>query len=451
LPKETAVSSSKLALKGGESTVPEGMIQYWPWVTPEDREAMIRVIDSGRYWLGTTPPHGPEIHGLEREWAEYVGAEYCIAVSSGTSAIHTAVVAAGIGPGDEVIVPAYTYIASASPVLYHNGIPIFVDVDPETYNIDPAKIEEAITEKTRAIVAVDLNGLPADYDPIRAIAAKHGLKIIEDGSQAQGATYNGVRVGNLGDVAGVSLNGGKNLSGGEGGLFTTNDEEAFDRAHKLHQCGEVAKPGEPWQRRYVALGWNYRYNEVMAAFVRSELRRLDSMNETRRRNCAFLEEYLGDIPVLALQKTPANCTHVYFYFSGCLQPEAAGLRVDRRRFRDTAVAALQAEGVPMMSGEGVSGPMPLPGHTVFQARDAYGRGCPWSCPHARQGIEYHPEDYPVSMRIVESKISLGHEHGGLAPPNGLELMEHYVQAFRKVLVEHLEEVAALAAGSAQEE
>lgn len=441
------MAKQALALTGGTPTVPEGMIQYWPWVTAEDREAMLRVVDSGRYWLGMTPPYGPEIRGLEREWAEYVGAKHCLALSSGTSALHTAVVAAGIGPGDEVIVPAYSYIASASPVLYHNGIPIFVDVDPDTYNIDPSKIEAAITEKTRAIVAVDLHGLPADYEPIRAIAGKHGLKIIEDGSQAQGATYNGVRVGNLGDVAGVSLNGGKNLSGGEGGLFTTNDEEAFERACKLHQCGEVARPGEPWQRKYVALGWNYRYNEVMAAFVRSELRRLDSMNEVRRRNCEFLRAELQDVAVLKLQAIPNNCAHVYFFFAGCLQPEAVGLKVDRRRFRDTVVAALQAEGVPMMSGEGVSGAMPLPGHTVFQARDAYGRGCPWSCPHARQGIEYHPEDYPVSVRIVETKICVGHEHGGIAPPNGLDLMEHYVQAFRKVLVECLEEVAALSAGA----
>ncbi len=441
------MSDKTLALKGGKKAVPDGMIEYWPWVTAEDRKAMIDVIDSGRYWLGMTPPYGPQIHGLEREWAQYVGARYCIAVSSGTSAIHTAVVAAGIEAGDEVIVPAYTYIASASPVLYHNGIPIFVDVDPETYNIDPGQVEERITEKTKAIVAVDLHGLPAEYDALRTIARKHHLKIIEDGSQAQGATYKGVRVGNLGDVAGVSLNGGKNLSGGEGGLFTTNDEEAFDRAHKLHQCGEVAKPGEKWQRRYVALGWNYRYNEVMAAFVRSELRRLDSMNEARRQNCEYLKKHLKDIPVLKIQKVPADCTHVYFFLAGCLDPEAVGLKVDRRKFRDTVLEALTAEGIPMMGGEGISGPMPLPGHTVFQSRNAYGHGCPWSCPYARPGIEYRPEDYPVSMRIVESKICLGHEHGGIAPPNGLDLMEHYVHAFRKVLVDNLDEVADLAAQS----
>jgi perosamine synthetase len=434
-----------LALTGGPAAVPEGMIAYWPWVTPEDREAMIEVIDTGRYWLGMTPPSGIQIRSLEKEWAEYVGARYCVALSSGTSALHTAVAAVGIEAGDEVIVPAYTYIASASPILYQNGIPIFVDVDPDTYNIDPTRIEAAITEKTRAIVAVDLHGLPADYDPIRAIARKHNLKIIEDGSQAQGATYNGVRVGNLGDVAGVSLNGGKNLSGGEGGLFTTNDAEAFDRGHKLRQCGEVARPGEAWQRKYVALGWNYRYNEVMAAFVRSELRRLDAMNEARRRNCEFLRAGLADVPVLKLQEIPDNCTHVYFYFAGCLQPEAVGLKLDRRRFRDAVLEALQAEGIPMAHGEGVSGPMPLPGHTVFQSLSAYGHGCPWSCPHARQGIEYRPEDYPESMRIVESKICFGHEHGGIAPPNGLALMEHYLRALRKVLVDNLDEVAALAA------
>jgi len=439
------VNSNTLALKGGKPSVPEGMIQYWPWVSPADRQAMIDVVDTGRYWNCMTPPFGPQIHALEREWADYVGAKHCIAVSSGTSAIHTAVAAAGIEAGDEVIVPAYTYIASASPVLYQNGIPIFVDVDPHTYNIDPGKIEESLSEKTKAIMAVDLHGLPAEYDAIRAIARKHNLKVIEDGSQSQGATYNGTRVGHLGDMAGVSLNGGKNLSGGEGGLFTTDDEEAFDRAHKLHQCGEVSKPGEAWQRRYVALGWNYRYNEVMAAFVRSELRRLDDMNQTRRQNCEYLRQHLDDVSVLELQKVPANCTHVYFFFAACLTPERIGLKVNRRKFRDTVVDALRAEGIPMMNGEGISGPMPLPGHTVFRARSAYGHGCPWNCPLARKGIEYHPGDYPVSMRIVETKICFGHEHGGIAPPNGLNLMEHYGQAIRKVLVDNLEELADLVA------
>ena len=438
------MKTSGLALTGGEKTVPAELIKYWPWVTEEDREAMIRVIDSGRYWQCMTPPNGPEIHGLEAEWAEYVGAKYCIAESSGTSAIHSAVAGAGIEAGDEVIVPAYSYIASASPILYQNGIPIFVDVDPDTYNVDPGEIEEKINEKTKAIVAVDLHGLPADYAPIREVAGRYGLKIIEDGSQAQGATYEGVRVGNLGDVAGVSLNGGKNLSGGEGGLFTTSDEGAYDRANKLRQCGEIARPGEPWQRTYVALGWNYRYNEVMAAFVRSELRRLDEMNDARRENCVFLRDALSDIPVLKLQKIPSNCTHVFFFFAARLDPQGVGAKVDVRAFRDTVVDALTAEGIPMMEGEGVSGPMPLPGHSVFYAKNAYGKGCPWSCPHSRDGITYDPEDYPVSMQIVESKICFGHEHGGIAPPNGINLMEYYAAAIRKVLVDHLDETIDLA-------
>jgi dTDP-4-amino-4,6-dideoxygalactose transaminase len=169
------------------------------------------------------------------------------------------------------------------------------------------------------------------------------------------------------------------------------------------------------------------------------------MNQTRRDNCEYLRRNLQDIPVLELQKVPANCTHVYFFFAGCLKPEAAGLKVNPRRFRDTVVDALRAEGIPMANGEGISGPMPLPGHTVFQARSAYGHGCPWSCLHARKGIEYHPEDYPVSMRIVQTKICFGHEHGGIAPPNGLDLMAHYVRAIRKVLVENLEQLADLAA------
>lgn len=160
--------------------------------------------------------------------------------------MHLCVVACEIGPGDEVLVPAETFLASASCVLHSNGIPIFVDVHPKTYNIDPSKIEERITERTKAIVAVDLHGLPADYDEICAIARKYGLKVIEDGAQAHGATYKGRPVGSLGDCAGCSLNGSKCLSAlGEGGLFTTNDERMYELAVRARMFGEYVEPGKP--------------------------------------------------------------------------------------------------------------------------------------------------------------------------------------------------------------
>jgi len=438
------MANKKLALRGGKKVVPEGMVKYWPWVTKEDKEAMYKVIDTGRYWDCMTPPRGEQRHALEKEWAEYVGARYCIAVNSGTAAIHTAVAAAGIQAGDEVIVPAYTFIASATGVIHHNGIPVFVDINPRTYSIDPSKIEEKITEKTKAILPVDLHGLPVDYDKIYPIAKKYNLKIIEDGSQSQGALYKGKKVGSLGDVAGISLNGGKNLSGAEGGVFTTNDEEAYDRAFKLHMFGEVVTKGEERKREYFGLGWNYRYNEIMAAFVRNQLKRLDEMNDIRRKNCEYLTQYLKEIPILELQHIPSDRTHVYFLYSARLIPEKIGIDVDRRKFRDAVLEALIGEGVPMMRGEGVSGPLPLPGHTIFQAKNAYGHGCPWNCPFTRKEIEYRAEDYPEAMKLVEDKICVGHEHGGIAPPNNLELMSFYVEAFQKVLVDNLQEVVGIA-------
>ena len=174
-----------LAIDGGSRTVAEGMIKPWPWLADEDRKAAMDAFDESTPW---TYPF-PQAAALEKDWAEHVGMKYCLATNSGTAALHMAVAACGVGPGDEVIVPAFTFLASASCVLHSNGIPIFVDVDPESCNIAPAKIEAAITDRTRAIVAVDLHGLPADYDAIYAIARKHDLVVIEDGAQAHGAVY----------------------------------------------------------------------------------------------------------------------------------------------------------------------------------------------------------------------------------------------------------------------
>ncbi|HID08025.1 MAG TPA: aminotransferase class I/II-fold pyridoxal phosphate-dependent enzyme, partial [Armatimonadetes bacterium] len=168
----------ELAIKGGPRVVPEGMIKPWPHITEEDKRAVMEALENASPWRYPFE----EVAALEREWAEFVGVKHALACNSGTAALHLCVVACEVGPGDEVLVPADTFLASASCVLHSNGIPIFVDVHPKTYNIDPSKIEERITERTKAIVAVDLHGLPADYDEIRAIAHKHGLLVIEDGA-----------------------------------------------------------------------------------------------------------------------------------------------------------------------------------------------------------------------------------------------------------------------------
>ncbi|RKX68282.1 DegT/DnrJ/EryC1/StrS family aminotransferase, partial [candidate division WOR-3 bacterium] len=164
----------ELAIKGGERVVPAGMIKKWPWITEEDKKAILEALDRGILW----GVNAPNVKALEEGWAEYVGTKYCLTANSGTAALHMAVAAVGIEPGDEVITSAYTFLASASCILHQLGIPVFVDIDPDTLNIDPRKIEERITEKTRAIIPVHLHGLPADMDPINELAKKHNLAVI---------------------------------------------------------------------------------------------------------------------------------------------------------------------------------------------------------------------------------------------------------------------------------
>ena len=284
----------KLAVLGGHIVVPAESHHDWPDVRPEDREAVLAVLDRG-ILCGA---NAPEITALQREWAEYLGVEHCLALNSGTAALHCCLAAAGVRAGDEVIVPAYTFSATAMAVVHQGGVPIFVDVHPRTYNIDPTKIEEKITERTRAIVAVHLHGLPADMDEIHAIADRHGLAVIEDAAQSHGALYQGRKTGTLAACAAFSLNATKNMSGGEGGLFVTGDDEAMVVARRLSVFGEDVPPTEPDEfRAYwaIGIGWNYRNQELASAFARSQLHRLDEYNARVQANGAILTEGLSKL------------------------------------------------------------------------------------------------------------------------------------------------------------
>lgn len=424
----------KLAISGGDRVVPEGMIKPWPHITEEDKRAVMQALEKATPWRYPFE----ETVELEKAWAEYVGVEYALACNSGTASLHLCVVGCEIGPGDEVLVPADTFLASASCVLHSNGIPVFVDVHPRTYNIDPAKIEERITERTRAIVAVDLHGLPADYDEIYAIARKHGLYVIEDGAQAHGATYKGRQVGALGDSAGCSLNGSKCLSAlAEGGLFTTNNERMFTLAQRARMFGEIVKPGEPRKYNAYMMGWNYRTDPLQSAFALSQLRRLPEMTKCRMRNGAYLTERLEKIPGVDPPYVPPDRTHVYFFYPVLIRPEELGLDEEAvEPFRDTLCEVMKAEGVPLRTWN----TRPVPAQSIFQFLEGYGKGCPWSCPHSRKEVKYDPAEYPVTIDVCRRRVVLGHSIDAFGPPNGLELMEKYAEAFYKVLVEYRDEL-----------
>lgn len=262
-----------------------------------------RVMESGWYILGK------EAEAFEAEFATYCETKYCIGVANGLEALHLIIRAYDIGPGDEVIVPANTYIATWLAVTHAGAMPVAVEPDESTYNIDPDKIEQAITSKTKAILVVHLYGQPADMYPINILAQKYGLKVIEDCAQAHGARYNGRKVGSIGDAAGFSFYPGKNLGAiGDGGAVTTNDPGLADRIKVLRNYGSRIK-----YHNEVA-GYNSRLDELQAALLVVKLSRLDEWNERRKAIAQTYLQQLNDIQSLTLPFVPEWADHVWHLF-----------------------------------------------------------------------------------------------------------------------------------------
>ncbi len=255
-------------------------------IAPELEEATLRVLASGWYLLGE------EIVAFERAFAAYVGAKHCVGLGNGLDALHLSLRAFGVGPGDEVIVPSNTYIATWLAVTYAGALPVPVEPDPRTYNLDPARIEAALTPRTKAILPVHLYGQPVDMDPILEIARRHGLRVLDDAAQVHGARYRGRMVGALGDVAAWSFYPGKNLGAlGDAGAITTDDDEIADRVRVLRNYGSRVK--------YVneVPGYNSRLDEIQAAALCVKLAHLDEWNDRRRRIAA---RYLAELDDAAL-------------------------------------------------------------------------------------------------------------------------------------------------------
>jgi dTDP-4-amino-4,6-dideoxygalactose transaminase len=262
-----------------------------------------RVMDSGWYLLGG------ELEALEREFAAYCEAKYCVAVGNGLDALHLILRAWGIGPGDEVIVPTNTFIASWLAISYAGASPVPVEPDPRTFNLDPERIAAAITPRTRAIMPVHLYGQPADMDPILAIARQHGLKVVEDNAQAQGARYKGRRTGAIGDAAGNSFYPGKNLGAfSDGGAVTTNDPDLAEAVRTLRNYGSKKK------YYYETKGFNSRLDELQAAFLRVKLGKLEEWNNRRQALAARYLEGWKDLPILAIPHVPAWAQPVWHLF-----------------------------------------------------------------------------------------------------------------------------------------
>jgi len=343
----------------------------WPILTAEDRDAVQRVLERGVL----SGAAAPEMRALEAEFAAFVGAGFCLATNSGTAALGIALRAAGVGPGDEVIVPALSFVATAQAVLHLGAVPVFADIDPATYTLDPEDAAARVTSRTRAIVPVHLHGLPADMDALRALARPRALAVIEDAAQAHGARYRGRAVGTLGAMAAFSLNSTKNLPAGEGGLFVTDSEELWARAARARFDGlePPAKwdPERPLDDEAEGLastpGWMYLPGELTSALARAQLRRLPATTARSQDNAARLTARLGRLAGVEAPATPPDRTHVFHKYRVRLHPDRLGLRVRARDLRDRLLAALRAEGVEAVLWQTV----PLPAHPLFARPEPY--------------------------------------------------------------------------------
>ncbi len=386
--------SEQLAIDGGVKTR-ELAFPPWPVLSNEDAAASSDALRSGKL----TQLTGSYVRDFERDFGMWNGSGDCIATSSGTTAIHTVLIALDIGPGDEVIVPAHTFIASATPVLHQRATPAFADVDENTFCLDPASVRERVTDRTKAIIAVHLNGHPADMDPLLEIAAERGIAVIEDAAQAHGAVYKARMVGTIGIAGCFSFWEDKIMTtGGEGGAIVTDDDTFGERLKRIRHHGEGPVEGE---RAYyhLELGYNYRMTSMQAATGRVQLQHLGKYIDTRRHNAEYLTERLGSIDGVDAPFVAEYAQHSYYKYICRLRPDT-GIEIER------FIAAVAAEGLPISRRY----PTPLTKQPVF--RDA-GLG---------------DEPCPVADRLGGELFTLL-----VHPTLGLQEMEDYAQGITKVL------------------
>ena len=363
--------NNKPAILGGEP-VRSKPLGRWPIIGDEEINAVIRVLKRGK--LFASMYRGIEVPEFEKEFAKMMNVKHAIAVSSGTAALDICVAVINPKPGDEIITTPYTFIASATCALHNNTIPIFADVDLRTRNIDPGDIERKISDKTRAIIPVHLAGHPADMDEIMEIAEKHGLYVIEDAAQAHLAEYKGKIVGGIGDMAIFSFQESKNMTAGEGGIITTNDEELAEKCYSLREHGRLRD--KPWYF-HNALGWNYRMTEMQAAILREQLKRLPKITEERRRNAEYLTSILKDIDGISPGYVAPYVKHAYHLYLIDYYPEKVGLS------KELFIKAVNAEGIPLTGGY----MWPLYMNPVFSDPKSMPI-CPYKCPLIGREIKY---------------------------------------------------------------
>ncbi|WP_211259786.1 DegT/DnrJ/EryC1/StrS family aminotransferase [Streptomyces violens] len=399
----------------------------WPVVTPEDEQAVLRVLRSGR--LNAASPGETEVPALERAWAEATGTRHCVAVASGTAALHLALRGCGIGPGDEVIVPALTMNATAHAVYATGATPVFADVEPGTYTLDPEAVAAVAGPRTAALLPVHLHGLPADMPGLRRVADRLGVPLVEDAAQAHGALLDGRRAGALGRAGCFSLHPHKNLpSCGEGGLITTDDDGLYEQLVRLRNFGERA-PESTGTRTYIShqAALNARMAPVAAAFTRSQLARFDEDARRREPGIRELVGRLDRLPGLRGPRIPAGRTHAWHILRLMPEPDELDLKPEHRTgLRAALHRMLRAEGVPVSQYQVA----PLPAHPAFRPAGLSDSAA----------LDQVAERFPVTTAVVDGSLCLQRRH--LDPAAG-PLLRHYADAFEKTW-RHLDLVRRMA-------
>ncbi len=407
---------STLALHGGKRTKGKPF-PPWPQYDEHEKRALNEVLESRVWWR--TP--GTQTLEFEQAFSRFHGARHGIAVTNGTAALEVTMAGLGIGAGDEVILPDFTFVATASAVLFANALPVLVDVDPDTYCIDPNLLEAAITPRTKAIIAVHMGGHPADLDRLQQIATARGLALIEDSAHAHATEWKGKRIGTFGTAGTFSFQSSKLMTAGEGGIVISNDDKFERQARSVHDCGRM--PGE-WFYSHFIYGSNYRLSEWQGAILNVQLGRLDAQTMLRHQNARLLDRLLADVPGITPQKLDPRCTRNahYAYIFHVDRTEFAG--ISTKRF----IEAVNAEGIP----DQASYP-PLHELDVFRSGEYRKRLCG---NQAKEDHAFLQEKFPATQKAAWETVWI--------PQSALlgdeEDMHEIAAALRKIQ-EHAKELA----------
>ncbi len=403
--------AAKLAIEGG-APVRDEPFPHWPVYGEEEIELIAKILRTGNTHVARSNVSS----NFEQRFAAWTGVKHAICCNSGTSAIHMALAALGIGPGDEVIVPPRTFIGSVSPVLYQNAVPIFADIDPQTHNMAPDAVRQAVTERTRAIVPVHLSGVPCDMDALTAIAGAHDLHIIEDCAQAHGAEYKGRKVGGFGTVNAFSMQDSKIVNTtGDGGMVTTDDDThaLFCREFRNHGFAGGLKKENLNIYIHPRIGYNYRLTEIQAAAGLKSLDRADAHIEQRRQNALYLTREIPGIEGLSPMYEPPNVKASYYVYY---------VTIDVNRFRverDQFVKALLAENIACRIGTNPE----IYRQEIFTGKLAHS----WD-PRIYDGkASYEGTLCPVAAKVGRETFALE-----VAPPAATRDMRDTLEALRKV-------------------